>query len=249
MPPTTDRKDLETTKKLREVMGGYFADLGRGAAERQEDGLVHERRPGRVALVAGLQRLLSREPRRHARRRADGHRLDPPGQRPRVLARHLLLSDQRCGRVRERRKPVAEDEALGPAEGRRLGLQHQPVSRRQGLVSVLRAGVERAVPGSPHPPGDQHDRSAAGRLCGPSDRSPGRSVGSGGWPEARHGSPAPGDRHFEADHDACGRPCSKRPLTCPRRSHSSTGRCRWARPSSCAAWTERPTITKRCWPS
>lgn len=33
MPPATDRKDLETTKKLRDVMGGYFADLGRGAAE------------------------------------------------------------------------------------------------------------------------------------------------------------------------------------------------------------------------
>jgi benzoyl-CoA reductase/2-hydroxyglutaryl-CoA dehydratase subunit BcrC/BadD/HgdB len=32
MPPT-ERKDLETTKKLRDVMGNYFADLGRGAAE------------------------------------------------------------------------------------------------------------------------------------------------------------------------------------------------------------------------
>ena len=32
MPPT-ERKDFETTKKLREVMGNYFADLGRGAAE------------------------------------------------------------------------------------------------------------------------------------------------------------------------------------------------------------------------
>jgi benzoyl-CoA reductase/2-hydroxyglutaryl-CoA dehydratase subunit BcrC/BadD/HgdB len=32
MPPT-ERKDFETTKKLREVMGNYFADLERGAAE------------------------------------------------------------------------------------------------------------------------------------------------------------------------------------------------------------------------
>jgi benzoyl-CoA reductase/2-hydroxyglutaryl-CoA dehydratase subunit BcrC/BadD/HgdB len=32
MPPT-ERKDLETTKKLRDVMGKYFADLGRGASE------------------------------------------------------------------------------------------------------------------------------------------------------------------------------------------------------------------------
>jgi benzoyl-CoA reductase/2-hydroxyglutaryl-CoA dehydratase subunit BcrC/BadD/HgdB len=32
MPPT-ERKDLETTKKLRDVMGKYFADLDRGAAE------------------------------------------------------------------------------------------------------------------------------------------------------------------------------------------------------------------------
>ncbi len=32
MPPA-ERKDFETTKKLREVMGGYFADLGRGASE------------------------------------------------------------------------------------------------------------------------------------------------------------------------------------------------------------------------
>ena len=33
MPPPTERKDFETMKKLREVMGNYFADLGRGAAE------------------------------------------------------------------------------------------------------------------------------------------------------------------------------------------------------------------------
>jgi benzoyl-CoA reductase/2-hydroxyglutaryl-CoA dehydratase subunit BcrC/BadD/HgdB len=32
MPPT-ERRDLEATKKLREVMGNYFADLGRGPAE------------------------------------------------------------------------------------------------------------------------------------------------------------------------------------------------------------------------
>ena len=33
MPPTTERKDFEATKKLRGLMGQYFADLGRGAAE------------------------------------------------------------------------------------------------------------------------------------------------------------------------------------------------------------------------
>jgi benzoyl-CoA reductase/2-hydroxyglutaryl-CoA dehydratase subunit BcrC/BadD/HgdB len=32
MPPT-ERRDLEATKKLRDVMGNYFADLGRGPAE------------------------------------------------------------------------------------------------------------------------------------------------------------------------------------------------------------------------
>ena len=63
MPPA-ERKDFEATKKLRDVMGKYFADLGRGAAEGQEDRLVYERRPGRAAAGAGLQRLLPREPRR-----------------------------------------------------------------------------------------------------------------------------------------------------------------------------------------
>jgi benzoyl-CoA reductase/2-hydroxyglutaryl-CoA dehydratase subunit BcrC/BadD/HgdB len=33
MPPTAERKDFEATKKLRSVMGQYFADLGRGPAE------------------------------------------------------------------------------------------------------------------------------------------------------------------------------------------------------------------------
>jgi benzoyl-CoA reductase/2-hydroxyglutaryl-CoA dehydratase subunit BcrC/BadD/HgdB len=33
MPPTTERKDFETTRTLRTVMGQYFADLGRGASE------------------------------------------------------------------------------------------------------------------------------------------------------------------------------------------------------------------------
>ena len=33
MPPTTQRKDFEATKTLRDLMGSYFADLGRGAAE------------------------------------------------------------------------------------------------------------------------------------------------------------------------------------------------------------------------
>jgi len=33
MAPATERKDFETTKKLREVMGNYFAELGRGPAE------------------------------------------------------------------------------------------------------------------------------------------------------------------------------------------------------------------------
>jgi benzoyl-CoA reductase/2-hydroxyglutaryl-CoA dehydratase subunit BcrC/BadD/HgdB len=33
MPPTTERKDLAASKKLREVMGNYFAELGRGPAE------------------------------------------------------------------------------------------------------------------------------------------------------------------------------------------------------------------------
>jgi benzoyl-CoA reductase/2-hydroxyglutaryl-CoA dehydratase subunit BcrC/BadD/HgdB len=33
MPPTAERKDFEATKKLRAVMGQYFSDLGRGAAE------------------------------------------------------------------------------------------------------------------------------------------------------------------------------------------------------------------------
>jgi benzoyl-CoA reductase/2-hydroxyglutaryl-CoA dehydratase subunit BcrC/BadD/HgdB len=31
--PTAERKDLEATKKLRDVMGNYFADLGRGPAD------------------------------------------------------------------------------------------------------------------------------------------------------------------------------------------------------------------------
>jgi benzoyl-CoA reductase/2-hydroxyglutaryl-CoA dehydratase subunit BcrC/BadD/HgdB len=33
MPPTAERKDFEATKKLRSVMGQYFADLGRGPTE------------------------------------------------------------------------------------------------------------------------------------------------------------------------------------------------------------------------
>src|SRR5512144_2977885 len=33
MPPTSERKDFEATRKLRAVMGQYFADLGRGPAE------------------------------------------------------------------------------------------------------------------------------------------------------------------------------------------------------------------------
>lgn len=33
MPPAVERKEFESTKKLREVMGKYFAELGRGPAE------------------------------------------------------------------------------------------------------------------------------------------------------------------------------------------------------------------------
>ncbi len=33
MAPATERKDFESTKKLRDVMGRYFAELGRGPAE------------------------------------------------------------------------------------------------------------------------------------------------------------------------------------------------------------------------
>ena len=33
MPATSERKDFEATKKLRGVMGQYFTDLSRGAAE------------------------------------------------------------------------------------------------------------------------------------------------------------------------------------------------------------------------
>jgi benzoyl-CoA reductase/2-hydroxyglutaryl-CoA dehydratase subunit BcrC/BadD/HgdB len=53
MPPT-ERKDFETTKKLREVMGNYFADLERGAAEGKKTAWCTSVGPAELLWVLGF---------------------------------------------------------------------------------------------------------------------------------------------------------------------------------------------------
>ena len=107
--------------------------------------------------------------------------------------------------------PLQKMGLQGLPQGRRAGVQHQPVPRREGLVPVLRAGVERAVPGHPHAAGDRRGGRPAGRLRGRADRGAGRRR----WKQvagtqARHRPPQRGHRPLAAVHAACGRRCWRR---------------------------------------
>ena len=140
-------KKIRATGRHARAHGRLLPGAGRGRAHRQrQDRLVHERRSGRAAALLRLPGLLSREPRRRARLLAHGRRPDPGRQRRRLLARHLLLPDQR-----RRLLPAqadAADQGLrhgGRAEAGRPGLQHQPVPRREGLARLLPARVRRAA--------------------------------------------------------------------------------------------------------
>jgi benzoyl-CoA reductase/2-hydroxyglutaryl-CoA dehydratase subunit BcrC/BadD/HgdB len=54
MPPTTERKDLAATKQLREVMGNYFADLGRGPAEGKKTAWCSSVGPAELLWAMGF---------------------------------------------------------------------------------------------------------------------------------------------------------------------------------------------------
>ncbi len=228
---TIERKDFAASKELRDVMGRYFADLGRGASEGKKTAWCTSVGPAELLRALGFNVYF---PENHgamlgASRMATD--LIPAGQRPRVLARHLLLSHQRRRLVSEGREPAAEDEARRPAQGRRAGVQHQPVPRREGLVPVLRPRVERALPGRPHAAGHRRRRSSHWSIS-----SPGRSRASSSRSSKIAGRKLDIDRlrdvidRVAADDDAVEGRAGNRGRTSPRRSPSSTARSRWARP-------------------
>lgn len=54
MPPAVERKEFESTKKLREVMGKYFAELGRGPAEGKKTAWCTSVGPAELLRALGL---------------------------------------------------------------------------------------------------------------------------------------------------------------------------------------------------
>ncbi len=112
MPPTTaERKDFAASKKLRDVMGQYFADLGRGPAEGKKTAWCTSVGPAELLWALGFNVYFPENHGAMLGACADGDRFDPAGQRPRLLARHLLVSHQRHRLVPEGREPAAKDEA------------------------------------------------------------------------------------------------------------------------------------------
>ena len=70
--------------------------------------------------------------------------LIPTGQRHRLFARHLLLSDRRYRCVSQRRSPISKayPGISGPPRPDVLVLQHQSMPRRARLVQFLRARIQ-----------------------------------------------------------------------------------------------------------
>src|SRR5512137_2979469 len=55
MPPTTERKEFESTKKLRGVMGQYFTDLDRGPAQGRKTAWCTSVGPAELLRALGFQ--------------------------------------------------------------------------------------------------------------------------------------------------------------------------------------------------
>ena len=183
-PP--ERKDFATTKQLRTVMGKYFAELARA---RPRGG----RRPG--ARASGPAELL----------RSMGFNVYFPENHGAMLGAAAMATDviplanahgfspdicsyltSDIGSYLKGETPLQKMGLAGVPQGRRAGVQHQPVPRREGLVPVVRPPVERALHRHPHAALVQRGGRPAGRLRGPADRGPGRAAGAGGRHEVRH---------------------------------------------------------------
>ena len=167
----------------RDVMGQYFTDLDRGPAEGKKTAWCTSVGPAELLLALGYNVYF---PENHgamlgaSRMATDLIPLaNARGFSPDICS--YLTSD--VGSYLKGESPLQKMKLVRPAQGRRAGLQHQPVPGREGLVPVLRPGVERALPGHPHAAGDRRGRRIAGRLRRPADRGPGRAVGDR-WPAA-----------------------------------------------------------------
>ena len=180
-PRTAAIKKIRSAGPLKDLMTEYFHELDQ-ASKTGEAKVAWCTSVGPAELLRSFGFRVY-FPENHGalhRHLAAGRRIHSGRQRRRLLARHLLLSYERCRRV------LAEGDTAHQgvrprcgASPRRAGLQHQSVPGRSGLVRLLPARIQ----GADDRHRDASQRQRADRRAGP---RPGRPA-PGPDPDARAG--------------------------------------------------------------